>query len=177
MDTETVYMSEAVETDLKALAETSYPFETGGILLGVVRDDLPWVTHVVEVTDLGRTRTAFEIPYGVTPAVVEIMRSSDRRLGYLGDWHSHPGDIGPSPKDRGTLRRDGRRVKPEQLRSLLAVVRLTGDGWRIEMLADDGLSARRVSVIVTGTLGRTFRDEPVAPQVNPSGRLPLSTKR
>lgn len=103
--TKHVLVAESVSAALRLMAKRAHPQETGGILLGVRNGDRPWVTHAVEIPSLDRGRTHYRLPAGATTPAVARARETEPRLGYLGDWHSHPSDVGPSPTDRATMRR------------------------------------------------------------------------
>lgn len=128
-------VSEAVRDAMVAAAKREHPCETGGILLGVHVGGQPWVTAVVEIPSEIRGRHHYEIPGGATRPAVLNARAADHRLGYLGDWHSHPEDVGPSKKDLDSLRRISSPHHEEQ-NPTLVVVRSTGGGRT--------LNARRV---------------------------------
>lgn len=99
-----VLISEQVERTLIQAAADTYPVETGGLLLGVRARASVWITSAVEIRDR-RTSSLYHVPEGVTIPVVEEARLSiDRRLGYVGDWHSHSVDRGPSTQDRAVMR-------------------------------------------------------------------------
>ena len=98
-------MSENVSAALRRYARKADPDETGGILLGVRTNGRPWITGAVEIASRDRGRSHYRLPAGATTPVVTRARQQDPRLGYLGEWHSHPADIGPSPTDRATMRR------------------------------------------------------------------------
>ena len=99
-----VLISEQAERTLIQAAADTYPVETGGLLLGVRARASVWITSAVEIRD-GRASSHYHIPEDVTiPAVEEARMSIDRRLGYLGDWHSHAIDRGPSAQDRAVMR-------------------------------------------------------------------------
>jgi integrative and conjugative element protein (TIGR02256 family) len=95
-DSRSVYVTES--------AERSHPIETGGILLGVQIGGRPCVTRVVEIASDDRSETHYRLPGGQTKKHVRDARKQDRRVGYLGEWHSHPADRGPSSGDRATMR-------------------------------------------------------------------------
>lgn len=81
--------------------------ETGGVLLGRNDGANVEVTHVVGPGPLARhSRTAFEPDYEWQEArIADFYRAADRRLAYLGDWHTHPGGTTrPSRRDERTLR-------------------------------------------------------------------------
>lgn len=100
-----VFISERAAADLRRCAAQAHPNETGGVLLGVRTAGRPWVVQAVEVLTTDRGRHHYRLPAGTTSAAVADARRSDPRLGYLGEWHSHPADVGPSPTDRATMRR------------------------------------------------------------------------
>ena len=107
---------------------------------------------VVEVEDLSRGRSQFVIPAGVTPAVVEMARQIDNRLGYVGDWHSHPADQAASPTDRRTLAKSARRRRKDPQPVVLVVVRAAQDGWTVEAICDPGTGAETIELVLTGAL-------------------------
>ena len=123
----TLLVSESAAATMFAAAQRSHPNETGGILLGVDADGQPWVTAAIELDTDDRGRHHYKIPAGATQPAVRHARETDPRLGYLGDWHVHPHDIGPSPKDLATLGLFSLR-HPRTTNPTLVVVRRTSDG-------------------------------------------------
>jgi hypothetical protein len=93
----------------------------------------PWVVQAATVASVVRGRTRFELPAGVRPASVEKARVVDQRVGYLGDWHSHPSDIGPSGTDLATMRRLARDTDGTA-NPLLLIARRRGAGrYQLDM--------------------------------------------
>ncbi|MGE2836009.1 Mov34/MPN/PAD-1 family protein, partial [Mycobacterium sp. SMC-4] len=120
-------LAESARATLTAAAAHAHPCETGGILIGVLADGHPWVTAAIEIATTDRGRARYRIPGGATHAAVQRSRATDDRLGYLGDWHTHPADAGPSPTDR--RRQDGcasRRDSPVDRRSRVNAERRRG---------------------------------------------------
>lgn len=113
------------------------PFETGGILLGVRTPDGLWITEAIEMQTEKRSRRSFVIPRDSTKALVDKRRSHDSRLGYIGDWHSHPSQLGASSIDLRTLARLA--VGPFRRRRFVIVVRLSGLVWLLDVWALGGL--------------------------------------
>lgn len=149
-----VFVAEAVLDGLRASAERSRPHETGGILVGVLRDGEPWITSAVEVRDLGRTSSRYVIPAGATPAAVSAAQAADGRVGYIGDWHSHPADVEASATDRGTLARNSRRrSRTKGVPTVMFVVRDTADGWVVDALAAGDSGSMSAEIVETGPLG------------------------
>jgi proteasome lid subunit RPN8/RPN11 len=154
MNPERVFVAERVLEALRRSAEKARPLETGGILVGVLRDGEPWITSAVEVIDERRTSASFVIPYGVTPIAVEAAMEHDGRVGYVGDWHSHPANVAASPTDKATLRREARRkTRPRKLPAILIVVRDTDTGWCVDALRDRGSGPAPIEVVMTGPMG------------------------
>lgn len=123
-----VLLAESASTALRRLAKRSHPKETGGILLGVRNGDRPWVTRAIEIPSIDRGRNHYRLPAGATTPAVAHAREKDPRLGYLGEWHSHPSDVGPSPTDRATMRRLALR-HPRTGLLLIVVRRRESDSW------------------------------------------------
>ena len=149
--TSEVLFAEAVADQLIAWSRAAAPNETGGILLGILGDDRPWVLCAAEVPSAAPRRYAYELPAGVTRPIVLQARDSDPRVGYLGDWHSHPADSRASLTDLATYRRVLRFAfaRSEQA-PLLVVVRLSPAGWVPDVMATR--SWRRSPMPVTVTL-------------------------
>lgn len=98
---------------LTAEASIRVPCETGGVLLGywAKGDGDPVVTHCIGPgpnATHSETRFQPDHDYQVTE-IARLYKDSDRRLHYLGDWHSHPDGGGTlSRLDRACLRRIAR---------------------------------------------------------------------
>jgi hypothetical protein len=160
MTIDRVFIAEWVAYELKEMAEAARPLETGGVLVGVLRDDEPWVTSAVQVVDETRTSASFEIPTGVTPIAVEAARTDDRRVGFIGFWHSHPANAPASPTDKRTLGREARRrSRPKKVPAVMIVVRDSGPVWCLDVLRDRGSGPAVAEVILTGPLGPEQADD------------------
>jgi integrative and conjugative element protein (TIGR02256 family) len=110
------------------------PRETGGILLGFRTPDDIVVTRALTVPDPNSGRSGYLRHHrraqarmaadgGPAPAVV----------GYVGEWHTHPGDIGPSRTD---------------LRALGAIARLAEGPVALVVLADPATGPAHVHGVV-----------------------------
>lgn len=95
----TIDLTERAQERLHELGGAALPVETGGILLGCHVDGRPVVTDVFEITDDNATEDRYRVPEGAARTAVTSARERDARLGYLGEWHSHPSGEGPSPLD------------------------------------------------------------------------------
>ena len=145
-----VWLTETVRDALIAAAHRGHPRETGGVLIGVLAWGRPWVTHAKEISSGSRTDTYFELPSGARNRAVFQLRRNDSRLGYLGDWHSHPADVGPSDKDNATMARLA--LQGDRRHPLLFIVRRTRDQYEIDPRQWTGASLRRLHIIKAGPL-------------------------
>ncbi|MEV7529201.1 Mov34/MPN/PAD-1 family protein [Agrococcus sediminis] len=144
-----ILISERAAQAIDSAAVAAYPTETGGLLLGVHAQAGPWITVALVVQPESAGIAHYRIPRGVTPALVEEARAGDPRLGYLGDWHSHPTDTGPSGVDRNTTRRTAERLRSPVL---LLVARPRRDSYFLD--AYEGTRWRITSrlLVTTGDL-------------------------
>jgi hypothetical protein len=126
-----VYMVEDALASVRALASAAAPFETGGLIVGVATADTVWITNFLELALTRRHRSRFVIPAGATHPAIDDARIADPRVGYLGDWHSHPADLGPSAVDFSTLQ--DLAVGSLRHRRLLGLVRRTDVSWSFEL--------------------------------------------
>jgi proteasome lid subunit RPN8/RPN11 len=144
---------EEVQRQLVAWSEAAYPFETGGVLLGILGDGYPWIVMAAQVPSAAPARFSYQLPAGATHAAVEKAREMDRRVGYLGDWHSHPLDARASPTDLGTYLNVVRRALfAREQAPLMMVMRLSEAGWEIDLLGRNGIlrPTRPMSFLITG---------------------------
>lgn len=145
-----------LEAQLHALAAMAHPRETGGLLLGWWQHRVPVVIAVVEVADpnAGRNRWTRD-ETRATQALERVRRTFPAHVGYVGEWHSHPADVGPSMQDVRAIRRACRKFD-EAL--VLAVVR---HGGRIDTrLAHQG----RLTTVSTLTSARPSTQRPSGAQ-------------
>jgi hypothetical protein len=99
----TLDVSERAQLDLREASLHALPDETGGILLGCVIDGRPVVSEVVQLRDGNATPCTYRVPEGRTTEEVANAKRKDSRVGYIGEWHSHVSEIGPSTLDTATM--------------------------------------------------------------------------
>jgi proteasome lid subunit RPN8/RPN11 len=145
-----VRISERAAAAIKDLATIATPFETGGIVAGVATDGGVWITTVVEIPVPQRRRSKYEVPAGVTPMVIRELRKRDSRLGYIGDWHSHPADASVSDVDLRTL--SVLTSSRANARRLILIARAKGLTWTIEAWGRRGRHCVPVKFELTGDL-------------------------
>ena len=145
-----VWITETARDTLIAAACREYPFETGGVLIGVFAWGRPWVTNAIEICATRSSTHYFELPSGARNRTVSRLRREDGRLGYLGDWHSHPMDVGPSGADRSTMARLA--LNGDCRHPLLFIVRRTREKYEIDPRQWTCASLRRLRIIEAGPL-------------------------
>lgn len=109
--TDRIWLPEELLDEMRALATSAHPNETGGVLIGYDAGNGLVVTAIT-----GPGPRAIHEPDAFIPDYVyqdgeieRIYRESGRRHTYLGDWHSHPdGGAALSSRDKRTLRRIAR---------------------------------------------------------------------
>lgn len=169
-DSPIVRIAESAAHYLRCRARAAHPDETGGILLGVAVAGNPWITRAVELTSDERGQHHYRLPAGMTRTAVRAGRRDDPRLGYLGEWHSHPADVGPSAVDRRTMKRLARRTRFEPSPVLL-VVRRAKDDYLLDLHQVVFPDLHRRQVLLTGDLS-----PPDAFDQEHSGRQPHHVK-
>jgi proteasome lid subunit RPN8/RPN11 len=97
-----------------------------------------YVSEVIEVRDPSATRTRFTLSEKKREAA--LARYLDglvlgSPLGYVGTWHSHPANAGPSWTDRQTFRIET-RAAPDTVAML--VIARSRDGWEPYALLPSG---------------------------------------
>jgi proteasome lid subunit RPN8/RPN11 len=100
----TILLTEDAARDMVDAAREAHPHETGGVLLGVRAGRRPWVVSAAHVPSADPSPSRYSLPKGATTPLVDAAREHDKRIGYLGEWHSHPYGRGPSSDDRAMMR-------------------------------------------------------------------------
>ena len=151
-DAPCVLMAESAEALMREAALRAHPRETGGILVGVWADRRPWVTRACEVPSADSGLAHYVLPAGVTRTLVEQLQRSDPRLGYLGDWHTHPMDMPASQVDRQTIRRLAVTTGRAGGEIVLLVARRRGDHYVFDADVGNRRGIRPASITRTGDL-------------------------
>lgn len=146
------WLSEAAAEEIRAAASGAHPNETGGVLVGVLTGTRPWITQAIHVPSTKATPIFYEIPAGARRKAVRAARRVDRRLGYLGDWHAHPADAGPSSTDLTTMSKLAAHPKAGCPRPLLVIARHDGVDYDLDARQFVGVQLRPLRVISAGAL-------------------------
>ena len=147
-----VWLTEEAEVVMACAAQAAHPRETGGVLIGVLTGTRPWITHAVHVPSKASSGTSYELPVGARRRSVDRARRLDFRVGYLGDWHSHPSDIGPSTCDFSTMAAIAADQASGCARPLLLVLRRVEEDYWVDAQQWAGRSLRPLQVLRAGPL-------------------------
>lgn len=143
-----VDITERVQEHILQQARRALPNEIGGVLIGCNIDERPIVAEAPEHADPDATPCSFRLPAGQTQQIVEKARAADERLGYLGNWHSHPSGAGPSDLDTAAMlaaTRESGQDRP------LLVLALPDDNGSLELKAYVTSGAGLVPAIISTT--------------------------
>ncbi len=147
-----LFLSECADRVLRRAATEAHPLETGGILVGVFSSGRPWVTRAIEVPTANRGPGYFVVPAVVTGQLLSEARNVDQRLGYLGEWHVHPSDVGPSRIDRATMKSLLTRTDGSPRHPILLIVRRRDCSYQLEAREWRWLGARLLRITAAGDL-------------------------
>lgn len=83
------------------------PKEVGGVLVGWREGkDVIVVHELLFVPHDGSVATRYDREHGLADELLQdyLAEADDPRLGYVGEWHTHPEPFPPSPMDLKTIR-------------------------------------------------------------------------
>jgi proteasome lid subunit RPN8/RPN11 len=146
-----IWLSEKAAEMIGEGARSAHPDETGGVLIGVSLGARPWVTEAVLVPSEKSSPVYYELPMGARQHVVDRARTRDSRLGYIGEWHSHTFDVGPSTLDRTTMTRLADRGQ-DCRRPVLLIARRRGEMHRLEAHQQAGRRLVPLRLLAAGSL-------------------------
>lgn len=101
-----IYLRVVVADIIEQESRERYPLETGGILIGRIEGDRVIVAHVVGPGPNAIHEPAKFIRDGdyAQQQLDEYVNMSEVVDDYIGEWHSHPLPVGPSMRDRESMR-------------------------------------------------------------------------
>lgn len=124
-----------------------YPNETGGILAGYIEGS---IVKIAFVTGPGpkavHARTLFlrDGEY-CQKELDKIFEQTNGTTDYLGEWHSHPFDIGPSRRDKDSLREIATDTKYASSTPLMGLCIKKGTNWLFECYFITGSAFAKVT--------------------------------
>lgn len=146
--TASAWVSESAVQDICGAADRAHPLETGGVLAGVAGPNgRRWITHAVEIPGATASSNHYSLPSGSRQGAIDKLREVDSRLGYVGDWHSHPAHVGPSSTDINAIC----GVADEDGTILVVAMRSTA-GYLLTALTVVDRKTHRLALIAAGSL-------------------------
>lgn len=121
----------------------SFPHETGGMLVGKFDGNCAVITSATGPGPKAeRTPTEFRRDGEYSQWVLdETVAKSDGAQDYIGEWHSHPMNSGPSGKDFASLRWIAQNPNYAITQPVLGICRRHKDGiWLMSFYVLDGLN-------------------------------------
>lgn len=159
-----LWLSEGAERTILEVAAAHHPDEAGGVLLGVLAERRPWVTEAIGVPSARPSCGYYELPAGAGHRVLARARRADSRLGYLGEWHSHPADVGPSQTDRRSMAALAVDAEAGCPRPVLILARRRGKGYRLDARQQTGSRLHELRPIAAGPLPAPSRGRSPKPR-------------
>lgn len=148
------WLSEDAGDLMLRAATAACPNETGGILVGVRVRRRPWITHAVAIPSKNGGAGHYTLEGHARQSAVDTIRAVDHRVGYVGEWHSHPADVPPSRQDLRAIARLSHDPGAECPHPVLILVRRNGGNWVIDAREWRMSCAKRLRLIAAGGLPR-----------------------
>lgn len=118
---------------LEAITAASHTeLETGGILAGWRHNAGIYVSRFIEVPDSRATKASYLRRHALATENLEDLIESlpeGSPIGYVGEWHTHPGNHGPSWTDRNQLKRISKRLKAD-IALIVLIQNSDADRWK-----------------------------------------------
>lgn len=121
-------------TRMKREARKGLPKESGGILIGHFERRQVVITGAGDPGPAARsTRSGFRRDGDHSQRLLDAaVARSGGEVDYVGEWHSHPENVGASPTDRASI--GGISKDPDYRRShpVLILLRRNGRSWNVD---------------------------------------------
>lgn len=102
-----ITLTDQARQALIAVARRSAAIERGGLLVGFREGSDILVEDILEVPDTRAGRTTYLRREGPARAALDAYLArpgTDKLVGYVGEWHTHPRPVGPSAVDEAAMR-------------------------------------------------------------------------
>lgn len=103
----------AASAKMHHAAEQAAPQETGGLLIGWWDKDSVIIEDIAVVEDMGATTHSWTRDEDKSQSTLDQIRGThpSTPIGYVGDWHCHPANVGASSTDIQSLKAASRQYK------------------------------------------------------------------
>lgn len=144
-------LTERARGTILGAAHATHPNEAGGILVGLRVADCPVIAEAIVVPPADPPTTDnYALDLVAAQVALGDARLRDRRLGYLGTWHTHPNGSEPSELDNATFSRT--TADPDTGNPLFLIARMLPDRDVIDGFRITTSGIRRVEMREAGNL-------------------------
>jgi len=126
-------------------SKKKYPKETGGILVGYIDKGVVRIKRAIGPgPNAIHARAKFLRDGEYCQAELDkIFEQANGTIDYLGEWHSHPLAVGPSKRDRDSIREIARDTKYVLSNPVMGLCIRQRDGWDFQCyMVTDGFPIR-----------------------------------
>lgn len=101
-----IFMNLALSEIIRQESQVKFPRETGGILVGRFEEDNIVVVHVIGPGPRATHGLSTFVRDGeyAQQELDAFVGTTEGRNDYVGEWHSHPMPVGPSSRDKESMR-------------------------------------------------------------------------
>ena len=127
-----------------------YPKETGGILAGHIESgtvEIAFVTGPGPKAVHGRTSFLRDGEY-CQKELDKVFEQTNGAIDYLGEWHSHPFDIGPSRRDKDSLSEIAMDAKYAISTPVMGLCIKKGANWHFECYFTTGATFAKMTQLL-----------------------------
>jgi len=130
------------------------PNETGGVLVGCERLEGTLVSHCTGPGPRAIREPTFFQRDGefVQTEVDRVHRDTSGHCDYVGEWHSHPAPVGPSPRDKRSMRWIGMNPRYARPNPIMLLARYGEPDWTVSAYRWYRGHLREVELHVVDTL-------------------------
>lgn len=123
-----VHWDDGFRDELQVLREKSLPCETGGVILGIVDTASKQIQLVIGLPapiDSECSKTHFyRGSEGLNELICDCQSKTANMIGYVGEWHSHPGGHGATPSldDVALIAKLTKNMQRDGLPALMVII-------------------------------------------------------
>lgn len=143
------FIDESVHDFIISESQNKYPKETGGILVGRLVEDRAKITNSIGPgPNALHKRNKFKRDGDFSQDILDsYVDQSNGEYDYIGEWHSHPQNNGPSSKDVSSMAWIANNTDYEVQTPILALcIRSNHDKWYLRVFIFDEGTLRLLMV-------------------------------
>ena len=145
-----INITETAQHYVLRAASNAMPLETGGILVGCEVHGRITITSAIEIPDHNARIDKYTVAQGTTGPAVQGAQEVDPRVGYVGEWHTHPESSRPSITDLTTMLNLAQ--EPDISNPVLLLVGPTSAESRFQAFVTTGAGLQPADITACGDL-------------------------